>query len=260
VVALGLLLAGALVAVLAGCGRDSSDTVVPQPRGGGDAARIVNVDLSGWKLTLPEEDDDGGAVEVEPAALTEPWLTASADGGLEFWAPAKGATTENSDHPRTELISLTNFGAGQETHTLRASVTPFQAPQDGQGIILGQIHGAGEYNSVAFVMLRYQDDGVRVIVKTGLKGDARTAYPLLANVPLNTRFDFTLADTGDGQMTFSGTVGGQTQQVRAPIPPAFDGIPVRFQAGNYQQSDDPAGRTDGARVIFHQLVETTDRP
>jgi len=105
---------------------------------------------------------------VEPAAITPPWLTANEDGSLTFWAPAEGATTENSDHPRTELNSLTNFTAGRGTHTLTASVTLLQVPKDGQGIILGQIHGAGDISSVPYVMLRYQDGGIKAeLIKMG---------------------------------------------------------------------------------------------
>jgi Alginate lyase len=216
------------------------------------------ISLTGWKLTLPDEDDDGGAKSVEPAAVTSPWLSTSPDGGLEFWAPSVGATTENSDHPRTELVSLSNFTAGQGSHTLTAAVTLSQVPADGQGVILGQIHGADDIKSVPYVMLRYQDEQLRVVVKQVLKGDGAINYPLLDDLGLNTRIEFTMSDPGNGSLTFSATADGQTRQATAPIPPPFAGATVRFQAGDYQLADDPNGAQDGGRVTFHQLTQRSD--
>jgi hypothetical protein len=89
-------------------------------------------------LSIPEENDDGDATSIQPATTKAPWLTTAPDGGLEFWAPTTGATTANSEHPRTELQSLTYFKAGTAVHTLTASVTLTQLPQDGRGVILGQ--------------------------------------------------------------------------------------------------------------------------
>jgi len=212
-----------------------------------------SVDLTGWKLSIPVENDDGNATTIEPAAVSAPWMTENPGGGLTFWAPSQGATTKNSDHPRTELNSLTNFTAGQGTHRLTASVTLLQVPQDGQGIILGQIHGADEISSVPYVMLRYQDGGLKVVVKQVQDGDKHINYTLLKKVDLNSRFDFTISDPGNGSLTFSATDNGDTQQVVAPIPATFKGETVRFQAGDYQQADDPAGPKDGGRVIFHRL-------
>jgi hypothetical protein len=228
----------------------------PPPAGGLPSV----VDLNAWKLTIPAEKDNGNAASVQPAAATPPWLTVNPDGALDFWAPTSGATTENSDHPRTELVSLTNFKAGQGLHTLKASTTVVQQPKDGQGIILGQIHGADDISSVPYVMLRYQDNGVKVIVKQVQDGDDHINYQLLNNVPLNSRFDFTIIDLGNGNLGFTGTAGGQTQNVTAPIPAEFKGATVRFQAGDYQQADEPAGGQDGGRVVFHALTESTTAP
>lgn len=213
------------------------------------------VSLEGWKLTVPDENDDGNAATVDPAALTAPWLGVNQDGGLEFWAPSVGATTKNSDHPRTELVSLSNFSAGRGNHVLTGSFTALQVPDDGQGIIVAQIHGAGDISSVPFVMLRYQDEQLKVIVKTVQDGDAHLTYPLLPTVPLGARVAFTITDPGTGSMAFSATSNGDTQQATAPIPAAFTGATVRFQAGDYQQADQPGGTQDGGRLVFQQLVQ-----
>jgi hypothetical protein len=115
--------------------------LLPPPQSPLPALRI---NLAGWKLSIPEVNDKGDATTLQPAALKAPWLTPTPDGGLMFWAPTSGATTKNSDHPRTELDSLTNFKAGEGAHTLTASVTPLQVPQDGGGVILDQIHRADD--------------------------------------------------------------------------------------------------------------------
>ncbi|TWF79500.1 alginate lyase [Pseudonocardia hierapolitana] len=215
------------------------------------------IDLSGWKLTLPEEGESGNAEEVEPAAVTDPWLTAGPDGSLTFWAPAAGATTKNSKSPRTELISLNDFSAGTDgEHTLSASLAVSQVPADSEEIIIGQIHGSGDIKSVPYVMLHYKDGNIEAEVKQKQKGDEKQTVPLLSGVPLNERFDFTITDTGDGSMTFSASYGGNTQQATSQVPEAFRGEPVRFQVGDYQQAESAQGDDDGGRVTFYTIEQS----
>jgi hypothetical protein len=218
------------------------------------------IDLSRWKLTIPAENDDGDAAIIQPAAAAPPWMSVGPDGGLVLWAPSVGATTKHSNHPRTELDSLNNFKAGRGVHTLIASVTLLQEPRDGRGIILGQIHGADDISSVPYVMLRYEGNQVFVVVKQVQDGNEHINYPLLNNVALNTQFDFTITDQGNGKLAFSATRGAETGRVEVPVPVQFTGRTVRFQAGDYQQANDPAGSQDGGRVIFHRLDETATAP
>jgi hypothetical protein len=226
--------------------------------GGGGGGGSTSIDLEGWKLTLPTEGKSGNAASVEPAELTEPWLTAGPDGSLTFWAPAEGATTKNSDHPRTELNSLTNFKAGTDgEHTLEASLAVNQVPEDSKDIIVGQIHGADDISSVPYVMLHYRDGEIRVVVKQQHKGDEKQAFSLLTGVPLNDRFDITITDAGNGSMTIGASHAGNTQQVTAQVPAAFQGQTVRFQVGDYQQADSAQGADDGGRVTFYKIAEST---
>jgi hypothetical protein len=263
-VVLLVVLGGGLWVGLAGFGGGRGER--PAPANPPSAAQPpanglpTGIDLTGWKLTIPAENDNGNAASVDPAAATPPWMTVNPDGTLDFWAPSTGATTKNSEHPRTELNSLSNFKAGQGVHTLKASTTVLQEPKDGQGIIIGQIHGAGDISSVPYVMVRYQENGVKVVVKQVQDGEDHINYPLLNNVALNTRFDFTIIDLGNGNLGFTGTMGGQTQNLTVPIPAEFKGATVRFQAGDYQQADDPAGGQDGGRVVFHSLTESATAP
>lgn len=253
-----LVVAGAgLTLFVTGRHRHENDGTAPSTNSSPALPRTAAgpVSLDGWQLSIPVENDKGNATTIRTAVLTAPWLTSTADGGLNFWAPTSGATTKNSDHPRTELDSLTNFTAGSGTHTLSASLTLLQVPQDGGGIILGQIHGAGDISSIPYVMLRFQNGTVRVVVKQVQQGTALINYPLLDDVDLNDQFSYSITDGGNGSLVFTATLNGETHQATAPVPAAFAGETVRFQAGDYQQSKNPGGPQDGGRVVFTQLAE-----
>jgi hypothetical protein len=216
-------------------------------------AEPSGIDLAGWRLTLPTKGDKGGAALVDPLNQVGPWLNRTLNGAFTFWAPTKGATTKNSQHARTELVSRQNFTAGQDARTLRASVTVTQTPSS-DNIILGQIHGAGDMKSVPYVMLHYKGGTIEVVVKKGRSGDAADRFTLLTGVPLGARFGFTIADAGDGTMVFSATRGAQTRRVSAEVPQSFRGATVRFQAGAYQLGEG-GGSDEGGRVTFHGLTE-----
>ena len=220
-----------------------------------DDAPSSVVDLAGWKLTIPVANKKGTAAIIEPASSTAPWLTRNRNGSLTFFAPVEGATTANSEHARTELDSLTNFTAGEGTHSMKANLVVQQAPSDGSKIIIGQIHGADTISSVPYVMLQWEAGSVRVVVKQAQSGSASDKYPLLTGVPLNSRFSYSISDTGDGNLVFSATHGADTKTVTAAIPAPFKGSTVRFQAGAYQQGESGSGPQDGARLTFFSLDE-----
>jgi len=214
------------------------------------------VSLTGWKLTIPEASDKGSAASVNPAASKSPWLTRGDGGSIKFWAPVDGATTPNSQHPRTELVNLNNFKAGTSPHTLNATLVVSQAPSANQDIIIGQIHGADDISSVPFVMLHYDAGTIKVVVKEAQSGSTSDKYPLITGVPLGARFSYTISDLGNGSMTFSANYGTSTRSITAAIPQPFRGATVRFQAGAYQQGDSSSGATDGARLTFYTLRTT----
>ncbi len=215
------------------------------------------VALSGWKLTLPVVGKKGDAAGVDPATPVPPWLVAEGNGTLTLWAPVAGSTTPHSSHTRTELDSLTSFRAGAARHVLTATVTVTQLPRERPDVILGQIHGAEVLSSVPYVMLHDDDGVIGVVVKQQRSGSAGARYPLLDNVGLGASFRFTISDNGDGGLTFTATSGGRTGTANAPVPAAFGGATVRFQAGAYQQADSTGGGVapdDGARVTFQELT------
>ncbi|MDT7601614.1 MAG: hypothetical protein QOK26_3691 [Pseudonocardiales bacterium] len=218
------------------------------------------INLVGWKLTIPEAGKKGNAAIIQPASTTPPWLTANPGGSLTFWAPVVGATTKNSDHPRTELDSLNNFEAGTGPHTLTASLAVTQVPSDTKDIIIGQIHGADSISSVPYVMLHYQAGAIRVVVKKAQDSEDGQTYQLISGIPLGGRFDFTISDVGNGGMVFSATYGGQTKRVTAPIPATFQGETVRFQVGDYQVSKNSEDPADGGRVTYYAIDEGSTAP
>lgn len=229
----------------------------PTPAPAAVAPPTGPVVLSGWKLTLPVAGKKGDAAIVDPAAPTPPWLVTDPNGDVTLWAPVAGSTTQHSSHTRTELDSLTPFRAGTGRHVLTASVTVTQLPRDKPEVIVGQIHGADAISSVPFVLLHDDGGAVGVVVKQNRSDPQGTHLALLTDVRLGTRFDFTISDNGDGSLSFTATADGRTATANAPVPAAFHGAPVRFQAGAYQQADSTtrgAAPDDGARVSFHALT------
>jgi hypothetical protein len=233
---------------------------------GGPEVAHAGVDLADWKLTIPEANDKGHAASVAPTdASAGRWLTKD-EQGLHMWAPVNGTTTPNSQHTRTELVSLHTWSAGKAgRHTLRARLMIQQAPSSRQDIVVGQIHGADTISSSAFLLIHYDAGGVRVQIKQALSPSHESkSYPLLAGVGLNSWFDYTITENGDNTVTVSLTHGADTKTANYPIPGVFQGQTVRFQAGDYQQAESSGGSADassvgqgdGSRVTFAALNET----
>ncbi len=212
------------------------------------------VSLAGWRLTLPQAGKKGAADVVDPAAATPPWLGTDAGGGLVFWAPVDGATTKHSEHARTELVDRATFAAGKQRRSLTATVAVAQVPADPPDVIIGQIHGADTINSVPFVMLHYDAGAVTVVVKQQRSGSAAQKLTLLSGVALRSRFAFGITDDGNGNLTFTARDGTRHATADAAVPTAFQGAPVRFQAGAYQQGRAGGTSGDGARLTFSALA------
>ncbi len=217
------------------------------------------VSLSGWKLTLPVSSSGaltGNAKQLGTAAVTAPWLTRNADGSLSFWAPASGATTPNSQHSRTELVSTNDFAFGGAVHTLSARVAVTQVPSSDPDICLGQIHGGGSINSVAFVMLHWRAGNIVVVVKKALKGSSSQTVTLLTGVPLGAAFTFSLSDNGNGAIGLAASYAGSETERSVTAVSAFVGTDQRFQVGDYQQAVSGSSASDGGRATFYAIRQT----
>jgi hypothetical protein len=242
-------------------GADASATATTAASSGASVtgSAVGAVSLSGWKLTLPVSSSgalSGNARQLSTAAVTAPWLTRNADGSLSFWAPATGATTPNSQHARTELVSTNDFQFGSGAHTLSARVAVTQVPSSDPDICLGQIHGGGSINSVAFVMLHWRAGDIVVVIKKALKGSSSQTVTLLTGVPLGAAFTFTLADNGDGGIGLSATYAGSDAQLSVTAASAFVGTDQRFQVGDYQQAVSGTSASDGGRATFYAIRQS----
>jgi hypothetical protein len=212
--------------------------------------------LDGWKLTLPVDKAgslSGKAEQLSAAAATAPWLTRNADGSLSFWAPATGATTSNSEHARTELVSTNDFTLGTGVHSLAATLSVTQVPSSDPDIDVGQIHGGGSLKSIPFVMLHWRDGNIVVIVKQVMHGSTSQSVTLLTGVPLGARFSYVMTDAGNGTLTLTASYNGQANQATVQVATPFMGTDERFQVGDYQQATAGSSASDGGRVTFYAI-------
>lgn len=239
-----LTAAGALTLAAAG----ASALAAPAP------AAASTVSLSGWKLTLPVDSSGcqcGSATTVDPAAVTPPWLVRNSNGSLTFWAPTKGAHTPNSLHPRTELVDVNDFTAGSGTHTLAGTFSIQKLPS-ANDIIVGQIHGGGSSSSIPLVMLHYRGGAIVVVTRKSPTVGGSTTATVLTGVPLNAPFSYTIEQSGS-KFLISAAYNGKSGHATVPVPSSFKGMDVRFQAGDYQQTDANQSSTDGGRLTVSAL-------
>ena len=238
----------AAAAVVLAAATGGSALAAPAP------AAAIPVSLSGWKLTLPVDSSGcrcGSATTVNPAAVTPPWLVRDADGSLTFWAPTKGAHTPNSLHPSTELVALSDFTAGSGTHTLKGTFSIQKLPS-ANDIIVGQIHGGGSSSSIPLVMLHYRGGDIVVVTRMSPTVGGSSTATVLTGIPLNAAFSYVIEQSGS-KFLISAGYGGRSGHATVPGPSAFKGVDVRFQAGDYQQSDANQSSSDGGRLTVSAL-------
>ena len=229
------------------------------------------IDLSRWQLILPvnsagEMTGNSAAVD-HPARLISPWLTDQSDGSLLFWAPAGGATTGHSLHSRTELDFLSAFSAGQGTHSLNGTVVVEQLPAVSHDIVIGQIHGSGAYSAAPFVLLSFDGSELTAAVEDKPKlegstgpsdGEVTTTYPILDGLALDQPLAYTITASGT-EMTISAelyTASGAKERsgsVSVAIPSAWTGLPINFDAGDYEQDDAATSHAGGGKIAFYAL-------
>jgi hypothetical protein len=219
------------------------------------AARQLS--LANWKLTLPVSSSGcqcGDAGQVNPAATTPPWLVRNPDGSLTFWAPTKGARTPNSRRPRTELVSLTGYRVGVGTHTLQETLSVQRVPS-AQDIIIGQIHGGGTSSAIPLLMLHYKQGSIVVATRKSPTSSGDDTATVLTDVPLNKPFTYTITQA-DGNFLVSASHGSKQGHVTVPVPASFTNTDVRFQAGDYQQTDANNSATDGGQLTLTALSQS----
>ena len=122
--------------------------------------RLPKVDLSHWKVTIPEGSGKGGAISVEPPEILDyatnetlrPYMyNDSSAGALVFYAFPSKATTANTKYSRSELREQMEPGNDNVNWTfadggyLKAKMSVPQISKDSDGkphrTIVVQIHG-----------------------------------------------------------------------------------------------------------------------
>ncbi|PWL37806.1 polysaccharide lyase family 7 protein [Flagellimonas aquimarina] len=122
--------------------------------------KLPKIDLSHWKVTIPEGKGKGGAVSVEPPQILDyaknetlkPYMyNDSTSGALVFYAYPSNATTANTKYSRSELREQMVPGDDNvnwtfaQGGTLKAKIAMDKVSRDKKGkyhkVIVLQIHG-----------------------------------------------------------------------------------------------------------------------
>ncbi|WP_047245478.1 polysaccharide lyase family 7 protein [Maribacter thermophilus] len=122
--------------------------------------KLPKIDLSHWKVTIPEGQGKGGAISVEPPEILDygtnetlkPYMyNDSTSGALVFYAYPTTATTANTKYSRSELREQMEAGNDNvnwtfaQGGTLKAKLAMDEVTKDDEGkyhkVIILQIHG-----------------------------------------------------------------------------------------------------------------------
>jgi len=122
--------------------------------------QLPDIDLSHWKVTIPEGEGKGGAISVEPPKILDyatnevlkPYMyNDSTSGALVFYAHPSNATTANTKYSRSELREQMVAGDDDINWTfkkggnLKATISMEDVSRDKEGkyhkVIILQIHG-----------------------------------------------------------------------------------------------------------------------
>ncbi|MDB5968979.1 MAG: hypothetical protein JWQ90_1429 [Hydrocarboniphaga sp.] len=219
-----------------------------------------NFDLSHWKLTLPV-DDAGGitgtAAEVKDLqGYSSPMFYTAADGGMVFWAPVNGATTDGSHYPRSELretldpaSAATNWSDATNS-VLEANLKVSQVPSTSGKVIVGQIHG---YDVAPLVKLQFEGSGGKLtaLINPTPTSSSPIKYTLATGLALDKAFYYRIT-VSSGVLSLS--ANGSTP-LQYTIDPSWRNIGLYFKAGAYVQASGSSG-TDGGQATFYRLSAT----
>ncbi|MEP3211100.1 MAG: polysaccharide lyase family 7 protein [Maribacter sp.] len=137
-----------------------SDVKVEKSKKRKKKVKLPQIDLSNWKVTIPEGEGKGGAISVAPPEILNyatnktlmPYMyNDSTKGALVFYAYPTSATTANTKYSRTELREQMVPGDDNKNWTfkqggtLKAKLAMNDVSRDKNGkyhkVIILQIHG-----------------------------------------------------------------------------------------------------------------------
>jgi hypothetical protein len=253
--------------------------------------KLPEIDLSNWKVTIPEGEGKGGAISVEPPEILnygtnetlKPYMyNDSTKGALTFYAYPTSATTANTKYSRSELREQmvpgndnVNWTFGQGGN-LKAKLSVDEVSRDENGkyhkIIILQIHGRltneqkeligqKDNNAPPVLKIYWQNGKIRVKTKK-LKFSGVNALGILHEEAWtdDEGFNFT-EEVGFGkfQIEIKVTDGKMVVVLNNSEYAVYDDSNMKrwgifenyFKAGNYFQSRDEGSF---AKVSFYELV------
>ena len=217
-----------------------------------------NFNLSVWELQLPI-GSAGSPTTIPPSQLKGAggfqdsyFYTDSGDGSMTFWDPENGVTTPNSKYPRSELREMNSNGSAASwsipgTHKLTATVKVTQVPDH---VCVGQIHLSESSGSTKplLELFYYANGNVDMAIEQTPAG-GNEVHHVVGNVPVGQQWSYVISLTGGNTIGLNLNGTNHTWS----LPSAFNGYPMYFKAGDYDQSAGSSS-TVGARVHFYGLT------
>lgn len=216
------------------------------------------IDLTTWNLSVPVGSP---AITIDTPALASGYKDSyfHADSNtLFFWAPVTGSVTKSAKYPRSELRetyadgTVHNWKYTAADNVLRASLSVNQVPSTGK-VVIGQIHQFGSNEPLLKVEYQYKDAGRQGNIVAKLRPtpdqDEPTVITIAQNVPLNTRFTYTIHLTTTGTLS----VNAADFQWSTKLDSGWKTKDLYFKAGVYTQ-DNTGYATEGGQVTFYKLA------
>lgn len=252
--------------------------------------KLPNIDLSNWKVTIPEGKGKGGAISVEPPAILDyatnetlkPYMyNDSAKGAITFYAYPTSATTANTKYSRSELREQLVPGDDnvnwtfKQGGTLKAKLSVDDVSRDKSGkyhkVIILQIHG--RLTNEQRDLIDQKDNNAPPVLKIYWQnGKIRVKTKKLKNTEVNSiGILHEEAWTDDEGFNFEQEVGFRKFQIEIKVTDGklvvglnktefaiYDDFNMKrwgifenyFKAGNYFQSRDEGSF---AKVSFYEL-------
>ncbi|WP_299325231.1 polysaccharide lyase family 7 protein [uncultured Maribacter sp.] len=252
--------------------------------------RLANIDLSHWKVTIPEGTGKGGAISVEPPEILDyatneilkPYMyNDSTKGALTFYAYPTTATTANTKYSRSELREQMVPGDDnvnwtfKQGGTLKAKLSVDDVSRDKNGkyhkVIILQIHGRltndqkelikqKDNNAPPVLKIYWQNGKIRVKTKK-LKYTDVNAIGILHEEAWTDDEGFNFEEEvgfGKFQIEVKVTDGKMVVSLNKTEFAVYDDFNMKrwgvfenyFKAGNYFQSRDEGSF---AKVSFYEL-------
>ncbi|RPD93391.1 polysaccharide lyase family 7 protein [Aureibaculum marinum] len=252
--------------------------------------KLPNIDLSHWKVTIPEGEGKGKTINVEPPEILnyannnilKPYMyNDSLSGALVFYAYPSSSTTANTKYSRSELREQMVPGNDHVNWTfaqggiMKGKLAMGEVTKDKDGkyhkVIIMQIHGRltdqqrdligqKDNNAPPILKIYWQNGKIRVKTKV-LKNLASTYEEMLHEDAWGDDDGYTFEDeVGFGKFTLEIKVsdGKMVVILNKTNYKVYENIHMKkwgvfenyFKAGNYFQSRDEGSY---AKVKFYEL-------